>query len=367
MDDTAAIQAAIDSGAGIIYLPNGTYMITQININRDSCVLQGECSRSTSLNYLGSGTVTDALVFMKHATNNFLFSVGVKNLSIKAAGSNYIPLYVVGSQENCVFNDLVLSKTTNDGLKIVSYGNYSGGSDGTTPAHQSQFSNIHVILDETTPTNGVNLVGVQNCSFFNITCDVPNTNALFGDVGINLGNECFNNTFVQIHLEDFEQPVVLANNARGNNFINLSIHASGGTLVGTETAISAGTNCVPMSICDIRFTGTVYNTVFSCASSPITVSASDVLNNRYGRILLTQTNNNGAATTRVSFEGDHINDVRILTKHTNVYYQPEKTLTANSTTPAVDDRNVFITANTSATSISNFASGPIVTGKHWCA
>jgi hypothetical protein len=200
-------------------------------------------------------------------------------------------------------------------------------------------------------------VGVQNCSFFNITCDVPNTNALFGDVGINLGNECFNNTFVQIHLEDFEQPVVLANNARGNNFINLSIHASGGTLVGTETAISAGTNCVPMSICDIRFTGTVYNTVFSCASSPITVSASDVLNNRYGRILLTQTNNNGAATTRVSFEGDHINDVRILTKHTNVYYQPEKTLTANSTTPAVDDRNVFITANTSATSISNFASG----------
>jgi len=356
-NDTTAIQAAIDSGAGTVYFPNGNYMITQINVNRDACILQGECSRGAVLDYIGSGTVTDALVFFKHSSNNYLFSVGVKNLSIRSSGSNYIPLYVVGPQENCVFDDLVLSKTTNDCLKVVSYGNYTGGADGTTPAHQSQFSNLHLIPDATTPTNGLKLIGVHNCLFFNITCDVPNTNALFGDIGISLGNECFNNTFTQIHLEDFEQPVVIANQSRGNRFINLSIHASGGTLVGTETAISAGTNCVPISIEDIRFTGTVYNTVFSCTSSPITVSASDVVNNRYGRIALTQTDNNGVSVNRVSLEGDHINDVRILTKHTNVYYQPERTLTANSSTPAVNDRNVFKTANTSATTIVNFASG----------
>jgi len=52
-DDTAAIQAALDSGAGGVYLPEGTYLFSTLTVNKNTR-LHGASTRTSILKHTGS-------------------------------------------------------------------------------------------------------------------------------------------------------------------------------------------------------------------------------------------------------------------------------------------------------------------------
>ena len=54
-DSTAAIQAALDSGAGSVYLPEGTYLFSTLTVNENTR-LHGASTRTSILKHTGAGT-----------------------------------------------------------------------------------------------------------------------------------------------------------------------------------------------------------------------------------------------------------------------------------------------------------------------
>ena len=86
-DDTAAIQAALDAvytaGGGRVYLPPGTYIVTQIQL-RDDVELFGESRGSTTLKLKASAN-TDIII--KHASDTGL-NVGLRHLTVNGNQSN---------------------------------------------------------------------------------------------------------------------------------------------------------------------------------------------------------------------------------------------------------------------------------------
>ena len=72
-DDTAAIQAAIDTGNNV-FIPNGTYLITSTLNIEDRITVYGESDFKTAIKYSGSGTAVQI--------NNIDRKVQIKDLYI---------------------------------------------------------------------------------------------------------------------------------------------------------------------------------------------------------------------------------------------------------------------------------------------
>jgi len=118
-DDAAAIQAAIDSGAGVIVFPTATYNITAPIVVGKEVILQGNkstLSKSTTTTYAG----VDSILHLHDDT--LLNDLGVHGFKLQAtASSPYTAtgIYCIATQTDNDFSDLK--------IQSVKHGIYFGG------------------------------------------------------------------------------------------------------------------------------------------------------------------------------------------------------------------------------------------------
>ncbi len=160
-DDTAAIQAAIDSGKKV-YLPMGSYMVTTLNISADNTIIVGDGMGKSILTAWGSGAVFD-----------ISFNVGTE-----------------------------LKDFTIDGANKANYGIYL--QDGA--ARRGRFTRLEIMNVRGDPGLGVATVDHNLCMLFD-RCVIH-----YNRIGLNLIMRCqlsvidrcliYANTKEQVHLGD---------------------------------------------------------------------------------------------------------------------------------------------------------------------
>lgn len=82
-DDTAAIQAAIDSGVGKVYIPEGEYLISTLSINRNYFTLCGDGKFSSTLKTNSSSSIA-----LKLASTQSVTGINLSNFAIFGNSSN---------------------------------------------------------------------------------------------------------------------------------------------------------------------------------------------------------------------------------------------------------------------------------------
>jgi hypothetical protein len=101
-DDTTAIQNAINSGAGVVHLPKGTYKITSPlymdggvkligdgGTNRATSIVKGTNTAGTGSNTIGGQTdsyVKNAIIIMRHPNSGYGYSNEIRGISLQSSG-----------------------------------------------------------------------------------------------------------------------------------------------------------------------------------------------------------------------------------------------------------------------------------------
>jgi len=237
-DDTAAIQAAIDSlysgtiQGGTLFFPKGTYKVTSSIYQKPRVSFLGEGSRQSTITWGGASAPLSysAVVYCVNgsdASPDFVFSTNIQGLGV--GGNNIAPvsLAIRGHQENCRFTDILLGSFTTSGLDILPF---------TSINHAVSFEDIHIIPQSgTTSAVGIKASHVQKCNFKNITTDVSSGSYLYG---IRLYNNPLLNVFESIHTEDCQYGFYVEG---GANNVFIGVEAQNGVANGVTHFYTTGT------------------------------------------------------------------------------------------------------------------------------
>ena len=107
-DDTAAIQAALDSGAADVYLPPGTYSTSQTLAVNGNTRFHGQSSARSGINYSGAGSA-------------ILVAEGVHNVVVCDVSVSYTGTPTSGGAIE-IADDVVSVRVDN----VYTYGGYNG-------------------------------------------------------------------------------------------------------------------------------------------------------------------------------------------------------------------------------------------------
>ena len=294
-DDTAAMQAAIDSGARWINIPVGVYLTSAPIVINSSVTLQGEefnrsiIKKTTTTGGTGSNTMRggayvdswtgDDVIQIRHLDNQYAGNVSIKDLSIQrtsyASGStgifaartrkcNYENVLIVGFQYGYKTYDTFLS--TFHRLEVLSceFGishldDGSGIGSGTSCSFESCYVNCN--SGTVNPSRGYNIFGLSYSTL--TSCAIDNSNRTDGTApdayylqgcrGLVL-NGCGveNSTANVIH------------NVGGSNLVINGFRASGisGVSLGTTAYVYLDGGNITMTACDfdaLSSPGTTFN------------------------------------------------------------------------------------------------------------
>lgn len=166
-DDTAAIQAAIDSVGGPIgiYFPAGVYRVTEtIDVNKDRITIFGDGAAS-QINFVPSA---DDILFEFDKGPGAIFSVvqvSVLNIAFFSSDTTY---------SKTAFRCVDISEFIGDNIQTVSP-HWRGGASGSTFLHilsrdTSSFKNLNVFADRPiriSPDPDASIIGIDHFNFHN--------------------------------------------------------------------------------------------------------------------------------------------------------------------------------------------------------
>lgn len=245
-DDTAAIQAAIDDAparAEIVYLPVGTYVVSQINLPSGATLL-GESRTGTVIQASGRSATTldysNCIVYSASTRN-----VTVMNLTVRGRGAP-TPTdgeILIGLSEvaNATVRGVTLDHASGRALFATGPGSTRGVYDDilvTNVYHARVTSVFNERLNKMIPTppygTGLFLYdGYSDNQVSYLTTDTTSATGLYFDGGSSIGPFAYNerNAFSDIHIYRANQvspgwPAVLVKGARYNTFDHFRIEDS---------------------------------------------------------------------------------------------------------------------------------------------
>lgn len=261
-DDTDALEAAYAwraaNGKGPVYLrAGGIYGTTRdLVADQNGVWFEGDGSRSSKIEFIGDDSDLVDSAF-REGGNGIIFSTGFRRIWLYAMGSEKPTLIIVGTQECSPHHDLLINGSASIVLDIMGGGFWAYDHGGAAedrfadPVHKSSFADIHVGTstganpdvpgdDTPSPAMGVRLRGVNGCTFTSSTVTVPPgfpptyldpPQTRLGTIGILLAEGCLNNVFTDVHVEGFEEPVVIVGpNSKNNHFIAPSASVAPSTI-----------------------------------------------------------------------------------------------------------------------------------------
>jgi len=119
-DDTAAIQACINIGAGKVWFPNGNYVVTGIDVDIDSVTLYGNGGESSKLTLKAN---SNRSVILANKSSGQLFNFTCKGMFIEGnrdnqTGSSEVHGIELKSTLNARIVDCEIYRTRESGIKI---------------------------------------------------------------------------------------------------------------------------------------------------------------------------------------------------------------------------------------------------------
>lgn len=313
-DDTAAIQAAIDaveSTGGLVFVPFGIYKTTASITIPNAITLQGE-----SFNKQTSKIAPTSAV-----------SIAIKNSNWDTAGDN----------SQISIKDISIAATYGDIDRAMAFQGYWLNFENIKFEGANATSGCFLLKDGQYATLR-NVIGLGHSA--------PGTAG--SGVGLVLDN--FDNTFGTVDMEGFTIAVDLLNSPKSSNLVaRTELSTTGLRMTGDDHVIHA-----TFGNCATRWVNVVSgrnNRIFVSRDSDTNVPASPVL-------IASGAEDNYVFTDETVTDNDGKNTIfGTSIQLGTVYRSPFKTLTAEDTTPSVAEGNVFVTANTGATAITDFTDG----------
>jgi len=251
--NAAAIQAAIDSGANRVFIPNGSFEISStITIaNKNGFVLEGAAESSTNLTW--TGTAGGTMMTLRGS-----MFCAIHNLWLNGNNSAGVCLYMPGYGADSVSDTFV---NTQHDIARCRIGSAVAGSIGvqlgtTTGSQLDNISFYKCFFENSgkhvTVTNQVSLNFTFNdCVFqgFNVTPTTVGVDIISGGL-VNFNNCQYLSTASIAHVRRSIQGATV-------NFINCEMEGSSPWFVATDDSPSANYYPVTMVGCTIGYTGTV--------------------------------------------------------------------------------------------------------------
>lgn len=250
--NAAAIQAAIDSGANCVFIPNGSFNVSStITIaNKNGFMLQGAAESSTNLTW--TGTAGGTLMTLRGS-----MFCAIHNLWLNGNNSAGVCLYMPGYNADSVSDTFV---NTQHDIARCRIGSAVAGSIGvqlgtTTGSQLDNISFYKCFFENSgkhvTVTNQVSLNFTFNdCVFqgFNVTPTTVGVDIISGGL-VNFNNCQYLSTASIAHVRRSIQGATV-------NFINCEMEGSSPWFVATDDSASANYYPCTMVGCTIGFTGT---------------------------------------------------------------------------------------------------------------
>jgi hypothetical protein len=259
-DDTAAIQAALDTSARRIFFGEGTFMISAPLEPKTQQVLSG-ATRGTSIIKALAGFVGDAMLLYPSGTYS---GVHIKDLLLNGDGNADWCIRLIGSAQGAV--DQVALKNVRCALGAVG---------------QIYLENVtYYVLRDVLANGGTDYaVHLKTC----YTGAVKNSTFYHGGISALFVNQCSDNLFTRVTLFNnsgtTSDSLLLIENGHSNVFVRCTLEPQGAANVDAELKMRDTTagNCVNHSFvhCDfiglgntknrcaiIGDTGTIYGTLF---------------------------------------------------------------------------------------------------------
>ena len=313
-DDTAAIQAAINaisSTGGLVYIPPGIYKTTASITIPNGITLQG-----ASFNKQTSRISPTSAV-----------SIAIKNSNWDAAGDN----------SQISIKDLSIAATYGDIDRAIAMQGFWLNFENIKFEGADAFSGCFLLKNGQYATLR-NVIGLGHSA--------PGTSG----AGSGLVLDNFDNVFGTVDMEGFTIAVDLLNGPKSCNLVaRTELSTTGVRMTGDDHVIHATFgNCAARWV---NLSSGRNNRIFVSRDSDTNVPSSPVL-------IASGAEDNYVFTDETVTDNDGKNTIfGTSIQLGTVYRSPFKTLTANSTTPSVAEGNVFVTANTGATAITNFTDG----------
>ena len=221
-----SLQALIDAvnaaGGGTIFMPTGQYKVNTSILVPQGVYLRGAGSRQTRIIWGNADATnfTKGVVYSVKGTDGapgFVFSTGLSCLNISANDVVDVALALRGQQEDCIYEDLVLSGFKVAGLDVLAFSSVN---------HGITFSDLHILPDSTaTGAYGVRAANITKCHFKNITTDIVSGSYARG---FSL-TSAVQNIFEGIHTEDCTYGFHVSSGSGNNVYIGLEAYRGSGT------------------------------------------------------------------------------------------------------------------------------------------
>lgn len=376
-DDTAAVEkciAYVATTGGEVFFPRGKLYGVVHDIEVPGNVrLVGENERGPcGIAGLSSGVFTEALVKMGDGSD-IIFSSGARNMLMRATDIGVPILLWISPQEDSAVENCIINGTLGDYVvRIMSTGFYNSGSGSASsgPAHGARFSGNHVIAGtgtalENAATNGVRLDGCDRVKVDHNTVTMPirqrdgSAQNKIGGIGIEWGYSVVDCGFPMNYCESFTSPMkYTGSDCWGNDVSLFKVYCIGTATVPAGATIfeTVDYKIVPLSLRLVRSQGNLYDYFYKLGPGiSLNRPKTDLVSNRLARLDVWQVDFNGP--TQYVIEDDVSRREPRQIYRTGMDYSSFQTIDDADTSPSVATGNLFVTANTGATSITTFDDG----------
>jgi hypothetical protein len=207
-NDTAAIQAAIamalaaGNGGAVVFLPAGTYKVSEDIDVPEGVVLNGAGVETVIIRWdISAGDPANAVITSNlDGAYGLTSGIWVKNLRLDCNGADN-GILLRGWNEFCGMENVDVFNATEESVRL------EGVTSSTFPCHQATFRSVRACPEDSATAKGFVFNDIERCTFVNLTVDQDSAASNPVLVGIELEAGCFMNVFLDTHLEDCTRPL----------------------------------------------------------------------------------------------------------------------------------------------------------------